>query len=203
MGKGAVSVAGNAAGLPVPPMWGSSSSTNKKILLQNAGIAQGNANQLYNQGQGVGSFITPQLESEAVNPEGYTPQQLAYMNTAGQQSEGGSTAGITGQANLQAARTRNAGGFQGAIGSGSRAATKNLSQLALQTQTAQAQLQQQQKQQALKALQQLYGTDISDSLGYLNSSDTAINERMGKGGGAGSAAVGAAGTIGAAALAAF
>jgi hypothetical protein len=203
MGKAAYTAGGAATGIPVPPMWNSSSSTNKKILLQNAGIAQGNANQLYGQGQGVGSFITPQLESEAVNPEGYTPQQLAYMNTAGQQSVGGSTSGITGTANLEAARTRNAGGFQGAIGSGSRAASKNLSQLALQTQMGQAQLQQQQKQQALQALQSLYGTDISDSLGYLNSSDTAINERMGKGSGTGSAAIGAAGTIGAAALAAL
>jgi hypothetical protein len=145
-----------------------------KQLLNNAGTGQGAQSQLYNQGQGVSSFLTPQLEQEATSPQGYTPQQLAYMNTASQQSEGASTAGITGQANLQAARTRNAGGFQGAIGSGSRTAQKNLSQTALGIQTQQAQLQQQQRQQALQQLQSLYGTDIGTSLGYLNSSTEAL-----------------------------
>jgi hypothetical protein len=200
MGKGANPV---LAASTVPGLgWGiggSSGSTNKKILLNNAGAAQGESANLENQSGGLSSFLTPQLESEAINPEGYTPQQLAYMNTASQQSLGGSTAGITGQANLQAARTRNAGGFQGAIGSGSRTAQKQLSQNALATQTQQAQLQQQQRQQALQQLQSLYGQDLSSSLGFLNSSDQAINDRMGKGGGS-NAAIGAAGTIGSAAL---
>jgi hypothetical protein len=145
-----------------------------KQLLNNAGTGQAAENTLYGEGQGVNSFLTPQLENEAANPQGYSPQQLAYMNTASQQSEGGSTAGITGQANLEAARTRNAGDFQGAIGSGSRAAQRDLSSKALQVQTGQAQLQQQQRQQALSALQGLYGTDIGSSLGFLNSSDTAL-----------------------------
>lgn len=187
--------------IPGVPIGGSSSSTNKKLLLSNATTGEAAQQQLYGEGQGVGNFLTPQLESEAANPQGYTPQQLAYMNTASQQSLGGSTAGITGQANLQAARTRNAGGFQGAIGSGSRAAQQNLSQNALQTQTQQAQLQQQQKQQALQQLQGLYGTDLSTSLGYMNSSNQAIADRMGKGGSSNStAAIGALGTAAAAAL---
>lgn len=201
MGKGVYTAGGAATGVPVPPMWNSGSSTNKKILLNNAGAAQGESANLENQSGGLSSFLTPQLESEANNPQGYSPQQLAYMNTASQQSLGGSTAGITGQANLQAARTRNAGGFQGAIGSGSRVAQKDLSQNAMGIQAQQADLQQKQRQQALNSLQSLYGTDISGSLGFLNASDQAISDRMGKGGGgSGSAAIGAAGTIGSAAL---
>ena len=159
--------------------YGEASNTNKKLLLQNATTGEAAQQQLYGQGQGISSFLTPQLESEAANPQGYTPQQMAYMNTASQQSLGGSTAGVTGQANLQAARTRNAGGFSGAIGSGSRAAQQQLSQNALGIQSQQANLQQQQKQQALQSLQGLYGTDIGSSLGYMNSSNQAIGERMG------------------------
>jgi len=146
-----------------------------KNLLNNAGTSQTNSQNLYTQGQGVSGFLTPQLEQEATNPEGYTPQQLAYMNTASQQSEGGSTAGITGQSNLQAARTRNAGGYQGAIGSGSRAAQRNLASTAVGIQSQQANLQQQQREQALKSLQSLYGTDISSALGYMGASTNALN----------------------------
>lgn len=147
-----------------------------KLLLNNGGEGQAQQQQLSGAGSGISSFLTPTLESEATNPQGYTPQQLAYMNTASQQSLGGSTAGVTGQANLEAARTRNAGGFQGAIGSGSRTAQRQLSQNALGIQAQQANLQQQQRQQALQALQQLYGIDESTALGYLNSSNSALSD---------------------------
>jgi hypothetical protein len=187
--------------IPGVPLGGASSSTNKKLLLSNATTGEAAQQQLYGEGQGVGSFLTPQLEAQAANPQGYTPQQMAYMNTASQQSLGGSTAGVTGQANLQAARTRNAGGFSGAIGSGSRAAQQQLSQNALGIQSNQANLQQQQRQQALQSLQGLYGTDINSSLGYMNSSNQALSDRMGKGGSSNStAAIGAIGTAAAAAL---
>jgi hypothetical protein len=146
-----------------------------KQLLSNSGVGQANNQSLFNSGSDINSFLTPQLESQATNPQGYTPQQLAYMNTASQQSLGGSTAGITGQANLTAARTRNTGGFQGAIGSGSRSAQRQLSTNALGIQQSQANLQQQQRQQALSALQSLYGVDEATALGYLNSSTSALN----------------------------
>jgi hypothetical protein len=145
-------------------------------LLNNSGVGQSTNKTLSGQGQQLSSFITPQLENEAINPQGYTPAQMAYMRTASEQSEGGSTAGITGQANLTAARTRNAGGFQGAIGSGSRSAQRNLSQNAVGLEQRNANLQQQQKQQALQALQSLYGVDEGTALGYLNSSNTALND---------------------------
>lgn len=145
-----------------------------KQLINNAGTGQALNKQLSGAGSDLSGYLTPQLESEANDPKGYTPQQLAYMNTASQQSLGGSTAGITGEANLAAARTRNAGGFQGAIGSGSRAAQRDLSQNALGIQKSQADLQQQQRQQALQSLQSLYGVDEQTALGYLNQSDSAL-----------------------------
>lgn len=144
-----------------------------KHLFENSGTGQERSKTVFNQGQDVNSYLTPKLKAEADNPEGYTPQQMAYMNTAAQQSEGGAVGGITGQANLEAARTRNAGGFEAAVGEGSRAAQRDLSQKALDVQGKQADLQQQQKQQALKSLQDLYGIDEQTALQYLNASTAA------------------------------
>lgn len=145
-------------------------------LMTNSGTGQQRSAGEQKNASALSSYLTPQLETEASNPEGYTPQQLAYMNTASQQSLGGSTAGITGQANLTAARTRNAGSFQGAIGSGSRTAARDLSQNALGIQNKQADLQQQQRQEALKSLQSLYGVDTNAALSYLGDSTTALND---------------------------
>jgi hypothetical protein len=147
-----------------------------KQLLNNSGAGQYGNTTLSAKGAGISDFATPILESDVTNPKGYTPQQMAYMNTASQQSLGGSTAGITGQANLTAARTRNAGGFQGAVGSGSRAAQRQLSQNALGIEKSQADLQQQQREQAIQSLMKLYGVDESTALGYLNASTTALHD---------------------------
>lgn len=144
-------------------------------LLTNSGQAQNRSSQLYGDSQSIGGPLTQQLQSEASNPQGYTPQQLAYMNTASQQSLGGGAAATTGQANLEAARTRNAGGFQGAVGTSNRNAQKQESQNALGIQTEQANLQQAQRQQALQSLQSLYGTNVGASNNYLNSSNQALN----------------------------
>lgn len=147
-----------------------------KQLLSNAGQGQQQQQKLSGSASDISSSLTPQLESDVTNPKGYTPQQLAYMNTASQQSEGGSVGGTTGQANLTAARTRNAGGYQGAIASSARSAQKSLSQNALSIQQQQANLQQQQRQAAIDALSKLYGIDEQTALGYLNQSDTALNQ---------------------------
>jgi hypothetical protein len=147
-----------------------------KQLLNNAGTAQSQNQQLSGQASGINNYLTPTLEAEANNPEGYTPQQMAYMNTASQQSLGGGAAATTGEANLTAARTRNAGGFAGAVGTANRGAQKQLSQNAVGIQTQQAQLQQQQRQQALQSLQSLYGIDENTALAYLNNSNSALND---------------------------
>jgi hypothetical protein len=144
-------------------------------LLQNSGNAQNRSSQLYGDSQAIGGPLTQQLQQESTNPQGYTPQQLAYMNTASQQSLGGGTAATTGTANLEAARSKNVGGFQGAVGSANRGTQRQASQNALGIQTQQANLQEAQKQQALQSLQSLYGTDVSGSSNYLNSSNTALN----------------------------
>lgn len=146
-----------------------------KNLMANSGTAQNRSGALNANSKSIYGFLDPTLQAQATNPQGYSPTDLTAMNTASQQSLGGSTAGVTGQANLEAARTRNAGGFQGAIGSGSRGAAKQLSQNALGIQEQNANLKQAQQQQALSSIQQLYGTDTNAALGYLNSSNSANN----------------------------
>lgn len=141
----------------------------KSALINNGGNASKQASTISGQ-------LTPQLQAEAANPQGYTPQQQAYMNTASQQSLGGGEAATTGGANLTAARTRNAGGFQGAVGTANQATQRQASQNAVQNATAQANLQQQQRQSALSALQSLYGTNLSGSNSALNSANQTPNE---------------------------
>lgn len=145
-------------------------------LLANSGTAQGRSGQLYNEGQGIYGPLVSQLQQESTNPQGYTPQQLSYMNTASQQSLGGGEAATTGQANLEAARSKNAGGFQGAVGTANRGVQRQASTNALAVQEQQANLQQAQKQQALSSLQSLYGTSLTGSEGYLNSSNSSLND---------------------------
>ena len=142
--------------------------------MQNSGNAQNRSSQLYGDSQNIGGPLTAQLQQEASNPQGYTPQQLAYMNTSSQQSLGGGTAATTGTANLEAARSKNVGGFQGAVGSANRGTQRQASQNALGIQTQQANLQEAQKQQALSSLQSLYGTNLTGSSNYLNSSNQAL-----------------------------
>lgn len=147
-----------------------------KQLLNNSGAAQGASTQLRNNANSTYNFLQPTLENDVKNPQGYTPAQLAYMNTASQQSLGGSVGGVTGQANLETARTRNAGGNQGAIASSARSAQRQLSTNALSIQQSQADLQQKQRAQALQALQQIYGVDEATALGYLNSSNSSLSD---------------------------
>jgi hypothetical protein len=145
-----------------------------RALMQNSGTAQNRSGALNAKSNSIYGTLDPALTAEATNPTGYAPNDLAATNTASQQSLGGSTAGITGQANLEAARTRNAGGFQGAIGSGSRSNAKQLSQNALGIQEQNAQLKEAQKQTALSQLQQLYGTDVQGAEGFLGESNSAL-----------------------------
>lgn len=147
-----------------------------KTLLNNAGMGQSLSKQTAGRGQQDWNFLFPQLESEAISPQGYTPQQLAYINTANQQSLGGGAAATTGQANLEAARTRNAGGFQSGIGEANRSARRQLSQNALGVQEKQANLQQAQRQTALQQLMQLYGMNEQEAAAFLNSSNTALHD---------------------------
>jgi hypothetical protein len=150
---------------------GKQAQQNENFVAANAG---GNAAQ-------ISSTLTPQLEKQATNPTGYAPQDLNNMLTASAQGAGGATSGITGQANLTAARTRNAGGFTNALDEAARVKNRQLSQNNLGVQNANANVKLGQQQDAQKALQGLYGTDTSEQLSAMGLVPGTINSTVNAG----------------------
>lgn len=140
----------------------------------NSGVAQGMAGNLSGNASSLYGSLAPTLATEAAHPGGYNPTQLASMNTAAQQSGGGSTAAAVGQGALMAARTKNAGTAQNAIAAGVHGAGENLSQAALSTATGNANLQQKQQQAGIQGEQNLYGTDLGASQNALGISNSAL-----------------------------
>jgi hypothetical protein len=143
--------------------------------LNNAATAGNLSNQLTANASNVYGGLEPQLAAEAAHPSGYTPGQKASINTAAQQSAGGTTAGATGAGGLYAARTRNAGAGQAAIGASSRAAGGNLSRAAVGTQVQDANLAQKNRNAALGGLSGMYGTELSGGEGALGLSNQALS----------------------------
>jgi hypothetical protein len=133
-----------------------------------AGTAETNANQLYKQ-------LFPAFEAEATNPQGFGREDLAAMNTAAQQSVGGATAGAVGEGDLEAARTRNAGGFQPALDEAVRSGERQLSTDALGVQEENARLKEAQRQAGLAGEAGLYGTNTGDMLNALGIENNSTN----------------------------
>ena len=142
--------------------------------LANSGTAQGLSNQLTSNAANIYGGLEPTLAAEAAHPVGYTPAQKATMNTAAQQSAGGTTAAAVGQGGLYAARTRNAGAGQAAIGSASRVAGSNLSREAVGTQVEDANLGQKKQAQAQSGLGGLYDRTLSGGESALGLSNQAL-----------------------------
>lgn len=120
--------------------------------LSNSGTFGGNAGSLY-------SALAPELTTEAAHPAGFSPTDLAAMDTDAQQSAGGAESGAVGEGLLHAARTRNAGGADAAIGAGVREAGQQLSKGALGVRMANAKLKSQQQQEGLTGLRDLTGLE--------------------------------------------
>lgn len=142
--------------------------------LGNSGTAQGLSNQLTANSANIFGGLEPTLAARAATPMGYTPAQKASINTAAQQSAGGSTAGAVGQGGLYAARTRNAGAPAAAIGAANRAAGSNLSRNAVNTEVQSANLGQQNQRAALGGLQSLNSTELSGGEQALGLSNQAL-----------------------------
>jgi len=172
----------------------------------NSGTAQTLSSGLNGNAASIYGGLAPQLQAEAAHPAGYTPSQVASQNTAAQQSAGGTEAATVGQGGLYAARTKNAGAAQNAIGAGTRGAGANLSRAAVGVQNNQADLQQKQQQAGIAGLGGLYNDELgggekalglsNQSLGIENEADAnnpwlaLLKQGMQSGGQVGAAAVG-------------
>lgn len=125
-----------------------------------SGSYGGNAGALY-------STLAPQLMTEAAHPAGYAPSDMSAMNTAAQQTAGGSQAAAVGQGGLLAARTRNAGAPAAAIDSAARSASQGLSKASVGIQGKNADLKQKQQQAGLSGLGNLFGENLGGSTNAL------------------------------------
>ena len=142
--------------------------------LANSGTANSAAASYGGNAAGLYSSLAPAYSAMAFNPQGYGATNLAKMNTASQQSLGGSNAGVTGQAGLQAARTRNAGGSAAALDAASQNAMRQNSENAIGTDVANANLQQKQQDEGLAGLSSLYGQNVNAELGEQGVSNQAL-----------------------------
>jgi hypothetical protein len=113
---------------------------------------------------GISSTLTPFLTSELEHPQGYSQGDTSAMLSSALGGAGGATAGIVGQANQEAAASRNAGGFQAVLDDAARARSKAAAGASEGIAAQNADLKQQQQQDASKQLQGMYGTDTSGML---------------------------------------
>ena len=128
----------------------------------------------YNAQQGqLYHTLFPTLRQNLTNPQGFGSSMPA-INTANQESIGGSLAGAFGQGNLQTARTRNAGGFAPALDEAVRSGQRTLSQNAVGVQEESAALKNEQQQAAEKALGEMYGNNLDATLKALGLSNQSL-----------------------------
>jgi len=140
------------------------------------GQAKQNAQTFGDRGTTAWSGMIGQDLANAQKPQGLTPQQMATATTAAKQSQGGSTAAITGQADLAAGRTGNPGSMVNAIGSANRGAAQNLGNQTLKLQEYSTNLAQQKQQEALKSLGSLYGQNVSGLNEMIGNENKAVSE---------------------------
>ena len=145
----------------------SSSTGVKKDAFKQYGTAAADSSTLGANAGNIYGSLTPELQAQAAHPMGYTPQQKSAINTAGQQSAGGSMAGATGQGALLAARTRNAGAGANAIQQSGRNAGDELSRVATGTEVGSANLANAQQANAQRGLEGLNATELGGSLNAL------------------------------------
>jgi hypothetical protein len=141
----------------------------------NATQAANNSQDFLNNSNALYSTVAPQLTSEAANPAGFDPTDLAAMNTDAQQSAGGSQAAAVGQGALLGARTRNSGAAASAIGEAAREGGQQLSKNALGVQRANAGLKESQRQSALGGLENLTGLETGAANNALGVSNGALS----------------------------
>jgi hypothetical protein len=129
----------------------------------------------------IGGPLTAQLQKQAANPTGFNPTDLNNMLVASAQGSGGATSGLTGQADLATARTRNAGGFASALDEASRVKNRQLSQNNLDVSGANANLKQKQMQDAQAQLGNMFGMDTRSQLSAMGMIPESINATVNAG----------------------
>ncbi len=148
--------------------------------------AQSQANNAYNNAvntssglgasaNGISANLTPFLTSELEHPQGYSQQDESAMLSAALGGAGGANAGLAGEAQQQAATTRNAGGFQAALDDAARQRSKAAAGASEGIAAKNADLKQSQQQNAAEQLSKLYGVDTSGMLDAMGQEANDVN----------------------------
>ncbi len=148
---------------------------------QNRKTADTTASGFGTEASGIAGTVIPGLERESTNPQGFAPTDVNNMLVAGGEAVGGANAGITGEANLEAARTRNAGGFAGALDEAARVKSRQLATNALTVSGEQAREKEKQRQFSQTQLADLLKSDRANQLRAMGLSDEAIAQELAAG----------------------
>jgi hypothetical protein len=139
-----------------------------------AGTDASTAAQQGAEAQGINNTLNPFLQNELRSPQGYSQGAMTAMLGSSMAGTGGATSGVTGQAALEQARTRNASGFSGALDAAQRIRGQQNAQASEGIAADNAKLQQQQQQSAASGLSGMYGTDNDAMLKALGQQNQAI-----------------------------
>lgn len=129
-----------------------------------AGQAQSTAGTLETEGQAIQSTVVPELTRELQTQHLFAPDQLNEILTAAGAGAGGATAGLTGGAELEAARTRNTAGFAPALDALARQRMQTMAKTSEGVAAEDVTGAIQQRQKALSGLAQYGQADIGDAL---------------------------------------
>jgi hypothetical protein len=142
--------------------------------MNNSNTAQTMSGTYANRATANSNILTPTLNRMATNPQGFSPQTMANMNTAAMQTAGGGNGATVGGAMQAAGRTNNAGAYDPAMAQAGHDASSQLSDAALGIQNRNAMLQEQQRSEGLSGLQGMYGENTGASQNALGLSDNAL-----------------------------
>lgn len=146
-----------------------------KQAANEVGIDNSYADQYNKSATGVGGQLTPFLENELKDPQGYGQEELSKMQTEGGQAVSGATGAADEAATLAASRTGNPASTAGVIDATARNAMKQQSSNALDIASQDALLKQKQQQSGAAGLESMYGTDVGASLKSLGLADDSLN----------------------------
>jgi hypothetical protein len=130
------------------------------------------------QAQNIGSQITPFLTQEMLHPQGLGQEGIGAETGAALGGAGGANAGLVGQAMQRAGASRNAGGFQAALGDAARERTKAAAGASEGIMAGNENLKQTQRQEGERGLQGMFGTDTSGMLSSQGQEANDINAEV-------------------------
>lgn len=142
---------------------------------QTFGTATNNAATYGGNAASISGTLTPFLTQRLLNPTGYSQGDMGAMLANAFGAAGGATSGITGQANLQAGRSRNDAGFSTALDDAARQRTAAAASTAEGIAGQNANVKLGQQSDAAKMLQGLYGTDVGAQDASLSTANGATN----------------------------